>query len=163
MRVPSYDDLTPSIPDVSPLDVFASVERLMPAAPLVAGADERGRRTARADTAAVPTTSLFACLYAPEPSPSARERLCALAAAFSPRLERYGDTAVVCDVSGLGRLLGDAQHIGAELDRAARAAGGRTQVAVASTQTAAMLLAMARPTLTVATEDVASALAPISL
>ena len=155
MRIPSYDDLTPSIPDVSPLDVFASVERLMPAPPPVA---------AREAVAAAPSTAaLFACVYTPAPSPAARDRLDAIARAFSPRFERYGETAVVVDVSGLGRLLGDAAAIGAELDRAARAAGGRTHVAVASTQTAAMLLAMARPTLTVAAADVVAALAPLPL
>jgi protein ImuB len=160
MRIPSYDDLTPSIPDVSPLDVFASAERLMPAAPPVAVAERESRTPV---SSASSEAALFACLYTPEPSAAARDRLSAIAQAFSPRFERYGETAVALDVSGLGRLLGDAQTIGAELNRAARAAGGRTQVAVAPTQTAAMLLAMARPSLTVFTSDVASAVAPLPL
>jgi protein ImuB len=155
MRIPSYDDLAPSIPDVSPLDVFASVERLMPQATPV---------TSREAVSSAPSTvALFACLYTPEPAPEARDRLVAMASAFSPRFERHGDAAVVLDVGGLGRLLGDAQAIGTELDRAARASGIRTHVAVAPTQTAAMLLAMARPTLTVVTADVASAIAPLPL
>ena len=155
MRIPSYDDLTPSIPDVSPLDVFASVERLLPPAPPVASRTPNG-------PAAV-TEALFACVFAPEPSSSACDALIAIARAFSPRFERYGAAAVVLDVGGLGRLLGDAQAIAAELDRAACAAAARIHVAVATTQTAALLLAMARPSLTVVTTDVGAALAPLPL
>ena len=155
MRIPSYDDLTPSIPDVSPLDVFASVERLMPVAPPVASCEPIAF--------AASAGTLFACVYTPEASATTRDSLTAIATAFSPRFERYGDRVVVLDVSGLGRLLGDAPSIGAELDRMARQSGGRTHVAVAPTRTAAMLLAMARPTLTVVTMDVASALAPLPL
>ena len=155
MCIPSYDDLTPSIPDVSPLDVFASVERLVPAAPPVASREPL--------SSAASAVTLFACLYTPEPSAEANGRLAAIAGAFSPRFERYGHAAVVLDVSGLERLLGDAQTIGAELDRAARASGGRVHVAVAPTQTAAMLLAIARPSLSVVVTDVASALAPLPL
>jgi protein ImuB len=163
MRVPSYDDLTPSIPDVSPLDVFASVERLMPASPPVAGADARAGNSHQSLAPAAAVATLFACVYTPEPSPAARERLGAIASAFSPRLERYGEAAVVLDVSGLSRLLGDGRAIGAEIDRAARASGGRTHVAVASTQTAALLLALARPALTVVSGDVAAALTSVPL
>jgi len=139
MRIPSYDDLTPSIPDVSPLDVFASAERLMPAAPPVASREPVA--------AAASATTLFACVYAPAPASTPGDRLVAIARAFSPRFERYGDAAVVLDVSGLGRLLGDPQAIGVELERAARASGARLHVAVAPSQTAAMLLGMARPRL----------------
>ena len=66
------------------------------------------------------------------------------------------------DVSGLGRLLGDAQAIGAELERVS-APQGADRVAIAPTQTAARLLAIARPGLTVVTGDVASALAPLPI
>ena len=155
MRIPSYDDLTPSIPDVSPLDVFASVERLLPTAPPVA--------TGGAGTPHVPAATLFACVYAPDPSSGGRETLGLIAQAFSPRFQRYGDAVVVLDVSGLGRLLGDAQAIGSELDASVRASGARFHVAVAPTQTVAMLLSMARPTLTVVTTDVAAAVAPVAL
>jgi protein ImuB len=50
---------------------------------------------------------------------------------------------VVLDVSGLGRLLGDAQAIGAELCRAARERSNGVQVSIAPTQAAALLLACA--------------------
>jgi hypothetical protein len=105
------------------------------------------------------STRLFACLR----STGVPEVLTAIARDFSPRLERHGSACVVLDVSGLGRLLGDAQAIGAELDRAAadRAAGIR--VAIAPTQTAARLMAIARPGLTIAAGDVAAALASLPI
>src|SRR5438093_1526301 len=53
------------------------------------------------------------------------------------------------DGSGLGRLLGPAGAIGKELRRTASARGLRVHVALAPTRTAAMLLALARPGLTV--------------
>ncbi len=92
-----------------------------------------------------------------EPSANAGGRLCdegasaslaALAGDFSPRYERHGDDVVI-DVSGLGRLLGEPRAIGEELRRSARARGLTAHVAVASTQTAARLLARARPGLTI--------------
>jgi protein ImuB len=66
-------------------------------------------------------------------------------------------------VSGLGRLLGDAQAIGAELNRVAADRVAADRVAIAPTQTAARLMAIARPGLTVVTGDVASALAPLPI
>jgi protein ImuB len=121
----------------------------------------------------------------------------AIARDFSPRIERHGDGSVVLDVGGLARLLGDAQAIGAALDRAARSrlrgtgapgvkdrgtgapgvkdrgtgapgvkdrgTGAPIRVAVAGTQTAARLMAIARPGLTVTTGEVAAALAPLPI
>jgi protein ImuB len=95
---------------------------------------------------------LFACLH----STRAPEAIVAIARDFSPRIERYGTTAVVLDVSGLGRLLGDASAIGAELARAAGERARDIRVAVAPTQTAARLLAATRPGLTVVAEAAAS-------
>src|SRR5207249_5772570 len=66
-----------------------------------------------------------------------------------PRFEWHRDDLVTFDVSGLGRLLGDASSIGEEVRRSAEARGLRVQVAVAATWTAAMVLAYARPGLTV--------------
>jgi protein ImuB len=116
MRIPSYDDLTPSIPDVSASDVFESVQRLLPDSGPVA----RGI----APSAGVPGQSLFACLR----STRASEALMDIARDFSPRIQRYGSACVVLDVSGLGCLLGDADAIGAELARAAadKCGGPRT-------------------------------------
>ena len=96
MKVPSYDDLTPSIPDIHPRDTFDQVTRLVPAdAPVV---------DARRQASVTDPRALFACI-------TIRNRahgtaVMALAREFSPRIERHGDDCVVLDVSGLGRLLG---------------------------------------------------------
>ena len=88
--------------------------------------------------------------------------LFALARDFSPRIERYGESCIVLDVSGLGRLLGDAHGIAAELRRAAEDRGLTPQIAIAPTQTAALLMTLAEKT-SVVTADPAAALAPLSL
>jgi protein ImuB len=107
--------------------------------------------------------TLYACLRVPQRPDVA----IAVAKDFSPRLQRYPNGGVVLDVSGLERLLGSPQTIGEELARAVQgiASGlSRTDaVSVAPTQTAALLLAAAHPGLTVATGDVAAALAPLSI
>ncbi len=90
--------------------------------------------------------------------------LVAIAEQFSPRYERHRGDLVSIDVSGLERLLGPAGTIGAELRREAAARGIRAHVAVAGTRMAALVLALARPGLTVISRgDEAEALAPIHL
>src|SRR4051812_15550792 len=111
--------------------------------------------------------SLYSCLYRPpagdQPAASA-STLVTLAQDFSPRFERHRDDLVSVDVSGLTRLLGPARSIGEEMRREAAARGVRVHVAIAGTRTAAMLLALARPGLTViAPGDEASALASLPL
>lgn len=114
---------------------------------------------------------MFACLRSNQ-----TDAMLAIARDFSPRIERHGPACVVLDVSGLGRLLGDAHAIGAELERAAspelvaRVSGARRRsadhgirIAVAPTQTAARLLSMVRPGLTVAIDDVAQSLADLPM
>ena len=83
------------------------------------------------------------------PSAPAPSILMAIAQEFSPRYERHGDDLVSIDLSGLERLLGTWRTIGEELFREAGARAGRVHVAVAGTRTAAVLLACARPGLTV--------------
>jgi len=78
-----------------------------------------------------------------------RSTIVQLARDFSPRVETHGDRAVTLDVSGLGRLIGEPRMVGEELRRAAADAGVRVHVAIASTSTAAILLAQARAGLTV--------------
>jgi protein ImuB len=116
--------------------------------------------------------ALYACLYQPSAtshsvdSYSAGELppLVAIAAEFSPRYELHRADLVSIDVRGLSRLLGTPRTIGEELRREAAARGVRAHVAVAATRTAALVLALARPGLTiVASGDEASALQPISL
>ena len=88
----------------------------------------------------------------------------ALAADFSPRSERHRDDLVSIDVSGLGRLLGTPRAIGEELRRDAARRGLPVHVAIAATRMAAIVLALARPGLTVVDPgDEADALAMIPI
>jgi protein ImuB len=174
VAIPSYDDLTPSIPDVHPRDVFDVVTRLVPSdEPVVDtsgwapppeggphGTSETGRAFSRGFRlqAEAQTTLLFACVRTRKATP---DTLLALARDFSPRIERHGEACIVLDVSGLGRLLGDAHGIAAELGRAAGERGLEVRLAVAPTRTAAMLLSLAEGG--VVTGDPAAALVPLPL
>lgn len=149
MNVPSYEDLTPSIPDVEPADVLGSVDRLMPVPAPVGIGRER--------LPGLPVCSAGVELYAALHGRSA-DTLVTIAREFSPRIQRCGSTDVVLDVSGLGRLLGDASTIGTELERA-----GAARVAVVSSQIAARLLARARTGVSVVTGDLEAALSSIPL
>lgn len=133
MRIPSYDDLTPSIPDIAPSDLFTAVPSLLPASgPVVATAPPRSGSPAR----------LFAALHG---EADECHRLIAIARDFSPRIESCPGGTVVLDVAGLQRLLGDAAAIAGDLHRA-----GAARVAVAVSHIAAQLLARARAGITVA-------------
>jgi protein ImuB len=93
-----------------------------------------------------------------------RSPLIALARDFSPRIEAHGERVVTLDISGLGRLLGDARAIGEQLRRNAADSGLRVNIAVASTITAAIMLAQSRAGLTVVPPGAeASTLAPLPL
>lgn len=170
MRIPSYDDLTPSIPDITPRETLAQVSHFLPPR-----RPETGPAGPLAPTA--PSGQLFGCLRSTCP-PGV---MLAIARKFSPRIERHGAACVVLDVSGLGRLLGDGYAIGDALTSAAgeraragargnrkargvagdRAAGIR--VAVAPTQTAARLMTIVHPRLMVLDGDTAAALSPIPI
>jgi protein ImuB len=107
---------------------------------------------------------LHAALYRPPSGEAAAATLVGIAQEFSPRYERHRDDLVTVDVSGLSRLLGPARTIGEEMRREAAARGVRVHVAIAGTRMAAMLLAIARPGLTiVAPGDEAAALAPLGI
>jgi protein ImuB len=113
-------------------------------------------------------TPLYACLYRPPSGDSAAGHatttLAAIAEQFSPRYERHRDDLVSIDVSGLERLLGPARTIGEELRREAAARGIRAHAAVAGTRMAALVLALARPGLTVVPRgEEATALATIHI
>ena len=72
--------------------------------------------------------------------------------------------SVTIDVRGLERLLGQPQTIGEELRREAARRGVRVHVAVAATRTTALVLAIARPGLTVVDPGgEAAALAPLPI
>jgi protein ImuB len=151
MRIPSYDDLTPSIPDITARDTLAHVNRILPP-------PETGRGHIVGRDAATPG-QLFACLRSTRP-PGV---MMAIAREFSPRIERHGASCVVLDVSGLGGLLGDAHAIGEALAAAAGDHAPDIRVAVAPTQIAARLMAIVHPRLTVVSDDVTAPLshAPI--
>ena len=132
-----------------------------------------------------PNPCLYACLYRPpdagwnrgeredrrdndfsasSASSAVPSSLIAVAQEFSPRYERHRDDLVSVDVSGLTRLLGPARTIGEEMRREAAARGMRVNVTVAGTRMAALILAQARPGLTVIEPgEEAAALAPLSL
>ena len=106
---------------------------------------------------------LYACLYRP-PAPDSHFSLITIAQEFSPRYEQHRDDLVSVDVSGLTRLLGPARTIGEEMRREAAARGVRVHVAIAGTRIATVLLAQARPGLTViAPGDEAEALASLPI
>jgi protein ImuB len=119
----------------------------------------------------------YACVFVPpvtgqpvsEPS-----RLLEIAQGFSPRYERHRDDLISIDVTGLERFIGSRVYrvtgaqvcggrepvnpsarepewraIGEELMRAADAKGTRAHVALASTRMAALILAHARPGVTI--------------
>lgn len=90
--------------------------------------------------------------------------LVAVAAEFSPRYEQHRSDLVSIDLRGLARLFGSPRAIGAELRREAASRGLRVHVAVAPTRTAAMVLALTRPGVTVVPNGgVAGALAETPL
>src|SRR5262245_14537275 len=109
----------------------------------------------------------YACVYQPPSGNSADAAanvLIEVAEAFSPRYERHGTHLVIIDIRGLDRLIGPAMTIGEELRRAAAERGLRAHIAIARTQTAAMILARSAPGLHVVGDgQEAAALAPISI
>jgi protein ImuB len=162
VRIPSYDDLTPSIPDVSARDLLrvasgfsrkdvAVAERAHHSDAAGSLPPEGGSHTS---VVAVAPDALYAALH----DDGAIERLVAIARDFSPRIERHPGGSVVLDVSGLTRLFGDAASIADHLARA-----GAARVGIGPTQTTALLLARAYEGVHVAVEDAAAALCNVRL
>ena len=118
------------------------------------------RLRARYGGQAEPRTSdpgdLYAALH--DGAGAATDRLMAIAREFSPRIERRPGGTVVLDVSGLQRLFGDPRSIAEHLARA-----GAPQVAIAVSQTAAILLARTGRGVTVAAGDPGEALHHVPL
>ena len=151
MRIPSYDDLTPSIPDIRPRETFSHVKRFLPR-------PEAPAAVRQAPDPSASSPALYACLRLGARAP---DTLLSIAREFSPRVERHGASSVVLDVGGLGRLLGDPPAIGRELERAAAVQAPGLRIAIAPTQTAARLLAIGAAGLTVRGGDVPAALAAL--
>ena len=94
---------------------------------------------------------MYACLYRP-PAPEDTvnvDALLAIAREFSPRYEQHRADLVSIDASGLDRLIGPPRTIGEELRRDAAARGVHLHVALARTRAAALVLALARPGVTI--------------
>jgi protein ImuB len=140
MVIPSYDDLTPGIPDVVDSETVTQLEVFL--------RDDLGRRSDDQEqprkSPGLPPSVLYACLRTTSPGrPTADRELLAIARDFSPRVMCAGDRDILLDVSGLGRLIGDPSAIRRELRRAVARAGADAFVAIAPTQTIARLLAHA--------------------
>ena len=174
MKVPSYDDLTPSIPDASAADLFAGVHRIIAGTAAPSPAFATATAGKHLGTLAPSPPGTLAPWHPGPPSPRLRRastlyaavyggdlsRLASIARDFSPRIQRGADD-VVLDVSGLGGLLGEPPAIAAELARA-----GALHAAIAPSQIGARLLARARPGIAVAGShgcDLDRALAPLPL
>ena len=170
MAIPSYDDLTPSIPDVSPGEVFTSVAAVLPkdrdSGPGTGEAVSSNRSFSDNPTLGNPSpeprvpspepVELYAALH--DADAAGIERLMAIARDFSPRIERRRGSTVVLDVSGLQRLFGDPRSIAEHLARA-----GAPHVAIAVSQTAAILLARTGRGVIVAAGDPGEALYSVPL
>jgi protein ImuB len=154
MAIPSYDDLTPSIPDVSPGEVFTSVAAVLPkdrhSGPTLGNPSPQPR------VPSPESAELFAALH--DADDAGIERLMTIARDFSPRIERRRGGTVVLDVSGLQRLFGDPRSIAEHLARA-----GAPQIAIAVSQTAAILLARTGRGVIVAAGDPGEALHSVPL
>jgi nucleotidyltransferase/DNA polymerase involved in DNA repair len=101
-------------------------------------------------------SELYAALH--DGDGAATERLMAIARDFSPRIECHRGGTIVLDVSGLRRLFGDPQSIAHHLAHA-----GASRVAIAVSQTTAILLARAHRGVTVAAGDPEAALRDVPL
>ena len=111
-------------------------------------------------------STMFACVYLLRPADETRAALTRLAQEFSPRYALLRSDLVAIDVRGLERLLGAPSVIGAELARDAGRRGLCVHVALAPAYTAATVLALARPGITVveaATQAAVLAPLPIGL
>ena len=122
---------------------------------------------------------MIACLYVPPASKSGTGPISELsrklapspislvdvARSYSPRVEVLSEQIVLLDLEGLTRLFGDASAIGERLRQSAVEQGhAPVRVALAATRTAAILLATARPGVTVVPEgEEAAVLAPLPL
>jgi len=108
-------------------------------------------------------SALFGGLHSPRPLPRP-DALVELARGFTPRVEARAPSPVLLDLQGLGRLWPTAAALGSALVAAARERALEAQVALASSRTVALVIARARPGLTIVpTGGEAEALAPLPL
>jgi protein ImuB len=136
MSIPSYDDLTPPIPDIRPSDAVPQLALFLRAVQESASGGDEHSDDVRSTV--MRPAQLFACLRGPA---DADATLRAIARDFSPRVMRVAAGEFVVDVSGLGRLVGMPGDIARELRRAVTDASVDALVAVMPTQAAARVLA----------------------
>ena len=106
---------------------------------------------------------MYGGLHSPRSLPR-EDALLLLARDFTPRVEAHGPTPVLLDLHGVGRVWPTPQELGRSLLDAAAARELETQVALAFTRTVVLVLAQARPGLTVVPAGgEADALAPLPL
>ena len=92
---------------------------------------------------------MFVCLVRDSLSPTRPGVLEAVARACSPRVEPHGADVVVCDATGLTRVIGMPAVIAEEMRRMAWEREVGVRIAIAGSKTAAWLLAHARPGTTI--------------
>lgn len=150
MTVPSYDDLTPGIPDVAETGREEQLALFLARASRPNAATPNAQVTPNAATpkGATPkpatSTAWFACLRSPDrPITRSPDSLLAIARDFSPRVRQVSGSEVLLDVSGLGRLIGEPAEIARQLTRAIDDARVKASVALGQTQTIARLLVRA--------------------
>ncbi len=106
---------------------------------------------------------MYGGLHSPRSLPR-EDALLLLARDFTPRVEALGPTPVLLDLHGLGRAWPTPQALGRALLEAAASRTLETQVALAFSRTVVLVLARARPGVTVVPAgEEASALAPLPL
>jgi len=155
--IPSYDDLTPGIPDVidaesvNQLTLFLR-EDLNKKSGDQETAEQQEKTIAPDLLNSCSHAALYACLRSRDQSPThhidqSPDPLLAIARDFSPRVMRVSGQEILLDVSGLGRLIGEPPAIEAALTRAIAGVGlaNAARAAIAPTQTAARLLATQLP------------------
>ena len=173
--IPSYDDLTPGIPDVlssesvSQLALFLREDLKKKEPSIAPKAPSPSLRFPSPPSPSIP--SLYGCLRLTANCERHTVALLSIAQDFSPRVMRVGDGEILLDVSGLGRLIGAPTAIAAALTRAMGEAGlaATARVAIAPTQTGARLMAVqagltaCATAAAIAERDIASALAPLAV
>jgi protein ImuB len=106
---------------------------------------------------------MYGGLHSPRPLPS-EGSLLDLARAFTPRVEANGPTPVLMDLHGLGRAWPTPEGLGRAVLEAARERSLEPHVALSWTRVGALLLAQARPGLTIVRAgEEAAAIAPLPL
>ena len=108
MTVPTYEDLTPGIPDIAETRLSEQLTMFLK------GGLRRRTGDQEKKTVNVPDrllSCLYACLRTANREP---QTLLAVARDFSPRVMRVSENEVLLDVSGLGALIGAPPVIASE-------------------------------------------------